>query len=61
MSELTSCNYCTLKRIKARAEKDGNQVIVKGQNVYVIPKGRKLTPEDKFTIWFMSLTNHCVC
>jgi len=43
MSELTSCNYCKLKRIKASAKKDGKKVTqlrdstwgMGGVNVYV--------------------------
>ena len=43
MSELTTCNYCNLKRIKARAKKEGNVVTTKpgwrgGTDVFVHPK-----------------------
>jgi len=50
MSELTSCNYCSLQRIKARAKSENKKVTVLadstwglgGLNVYVHPKGIKI-------------------
>ena len=49
MSELTSCNYCNLKRIRADHRGTGARIYVRynakwglgGCNVYVIPKGIK--------------------
>lgn len=65
MSELTPCNYCTLKHIEQRAKRNGNQVILKnsldGVNVYVIPKGQELSPDTEITAWFMELSDHCCC
>lgn len=70
MSELTPCNFCTLRRITAMAEKNGKQIIVTGasdsryptaKNVYVVPKDETLKPGTEPVIWFMSLTDHCVC
>ena len=50
MSELTSCNYCRLQRIKARAKKEGTNVTLLddakwgmgGVNVYIHPKEVKI-------------------
>lgn len=75
MSELTPCNYCTLLRTKARAKKEGKVVTViadtttslGGLNVYVHPKNvkiKELAPIARETyggVWFMALTDHCVC
>jgi hypothetical protein len=51
MSELTSCNFCTLQGVKRRAKRDGMRVITMpgtpshglpaGVEVYVVPKGVK--------------------
>jgi hypothetical protein len=44
MSELTSCNYCNLARIKGRAKKVGKKVVLKeskfmgGTDVFVVPE-----------------------
>jgi len=70
MSELTPCNYCTLRRIKRRAE--GNDMIVTLLNgdVYVHPSsvvikelsgGEDGEREQYWRTWFMGLTDHCVC
>ena len=47
MSELTQCNYCSLRHIKADAQRRGKKVTILsdarwgmgGVNVYVHPKG----------------------
>ncbi len=47
MSELTTCNFCTLRGIRYRNKGTGNRVLVRyntrwgmgGVNVYVIPRG----------------------
>ena len=53
MSELTSCNFCTLEGVKRRAKRDGMRVLTMpgqsyqgeegslpaGIEVYVVPKG----------------------
>ncbi len=52
MSDLTQCNYCSLKGIRRRAKKDGNKVHTKrnsvwcngGVNIYVAPSD-ELTPK----------------
>ena len=67
MSELTTCNYCTLQNIRARARKNGLQVTIEGSNCYVHPRWVKLDRLNKdekepyFVAWFMELTDHCVC
>ncbi len=69
MSELTSCNYCILQRIKARAKENSDTVHVLGQDVYVVPKNEKFIKSDPWSkktskhhvAWFMELTNYCCC
>jgi hypothetical protein len=62
MSERTRCNFCTLQDIKRREEKDGAQVIIRGnqgmlQPVVVYPDNS----EKKIGAWFMELTDYCCC
>lgn len=52
MSELTSCNYCTLNDIRRRAKRDGKKVEVHTNVVYV---------DGKRVAWFMELTDYCCC
>ncbi len=77
MSELTPCNYCTLKGIKSCAKRDNK--IVKtlsggmGTQVFVYPPDIDLTslPEGNWddktgkmkycVAELMEITNHCVC
>ena len=61
MGGLTPCNYCTLQRMKANAEKRGNEIILRGLNAYVVKKGEKVQPGDEPVAWFMELTNYCCC
>lgn len=69
MSELTPCNYCSLRWIKERAKKAGNVVTVKpggiGLNVYVHPPSihikESTDPEGYFAASFMELTDYCCC
>jgi len=75
MSELTSCNYCTLSVIKRRAKEEGQEVTLLpdtssqlgGLNVYVHPKKvkiKELSEKEREKYggrWFWSLSDHCVC
>jgi len=72
MSELTVCNYCSLKHIKSRAKQKGWKVTMLtgwrgGKNVYIHPKGIKITELNKenqdyyFVAWFWEISNNCVC
>jgi hypothetical protein len=70
MSELTPCNYCTLKSIKRRAEEGGMTVTLLNGDVYVHPatvaikelsSGEDGEREQYWRAWFMKLTDHCVC
>jgi hypothetical protein len=52
--------------MKTRAELAGKEVILRGQDAYIVPKGQPLPtdPAEKekvWAAWFMELTNHCVC
>lgn len=63
MSELTSCNYCTLQRIKREARERGERVLLrpaKGGGIECATHKPNEQPK-KFTVWFMELTDHCVC
>jgi hypothetical protein len=50
MSNLTSCNYCKLKRIKAKAKKENKSIIkrpsnfMRGTEVFLVPEGFVLPP-----------------
>lgn len=74
MSELTPCNYCTLRRIKARAEKKGNRVILApakdasrgGTDVLVHPKhipakDARAKRKKYFVAWMMEIPDSCCC
>jgi len=57
MSELTSCNYCTLQGIKSRAKENG-------EKVKVVPSrhgGVDVKVNDRQVAWFMELTTYCCC
>ncbi len=51
------CNYCSLKRIKKEAEKEGKKTEVFGSD----DGGKDVFVDDKFVYWFMELGDHCVC
>jgi hypothetical protein len=77
MSELTQCNYCSLRAIKANAKHAKQQVTLMagqkyktlppGVDVYVHPRNvnvRELSRglrEKYHRSWFMELSDHCVC
>lgn len=49
MSELTKCNFCSLRELKRRARKEGTRIVIranpgklKGVDVYLVPKGVKV-------------------
>ena len=76
MSELTQCNYCSLRQIRQRAKKEGKKVTLLpgwrgGKDVFVHPSRitrKKLLAEQKkdegrkYCVgWLMEITDHCVC
>lgn len=73
MSELTPCNFCTLRRIKARAKKKDQRVIATpaknslgGTDVLVYPKhlGAKDARADRKqykVARLMKITDKCCC
>jgi len=67
MSELTLCNYCSLRRIKTQARKDGKRVKVtaalyEGElRKFVVQGGVDVFVDGKKVAWFMELPNHCCC
>lgn len=61
MSELTKCNYCTLRAIRAVAEKKGKTVTVRGGNVYVHDEGEEIDTKRHWRAWLMEITTYCCC
>ena len=73
MSELTTCNYCNLRRIKDRAKKEKKKVTkiptsqeLGGFEIFVHPKEidiKKLSKKERtkyFSSWMWEITDHCV-
>jgi len=71
MSELTMCNYCTFKSVERRV-REGNTLVQRnigdGIELCIVPNEidfEKLSEVEKskydIGIWFMELTDHCVC
>ncbi len=71
MSELTPCNYCSLRRIKARAKKKGNVVTTavsttRGKDILVHPKhvpakDARANRKKYRVVCLLRLTNACCC
>lgn len=67
MSSLTPCNYCSLARIKKRAEEQGQAVTVIKGDVYVHPKGAiiqaTIGEKDRryWVAWMMEIGSQCGC
>jgi hypothetical protein len=73
MSHLTLCNFCRLRRIKARAKTDGMVVslnpmplsktqMLDGQDVYVHPPGVKAWAVKQYwAAWMAEIGDKCEC
>ena len=67
MSELTRCNYCTLKIIKARAKKERKPVKVVSAKYegeleqFSSMGGLDVLVDGEKVAWFMAVSDHCVC
>ena len=63
MSELTPCNFCSLRDMKARASQRGVEVIVKLETDGDMADWWSARYSDQVepSAWFMALTDHCVC
>ena len=61
MSELTPCNYCTLKAIRARAPKGVRTTTSAGKGEWAGWIVVKQTGRKEPVAYFMALTDHCVC
>ena len=74
MSELTTCNYCNLKRMEEDAKAEGNKVTLipskskmGGSEVYVHPRSINIKKFNRgqlqrfWVAWMMEITDHCVC
>ena len=61
MSELTLCNYCRLKSIRARAQEGTRTYVRKGTGDWygwtVVTQSGKSEP----VAYFMELTSRCAC
>lgn len=59
MSELTTCNHCTLKEIRRRAKKAGRKVkLGKDEHGWItVTVGDDAEP----CAYFLELTSECVC
>lgn len=59
MSELTPCNYCTLKGMKDHYKEEGKEVKVTRSKEMQGWLAAEVDGEE--IAWFMELTGHCVC
>jgi hypothetical protein len=71
MSELTPCNFCSLRGYRERARRTGREVVVraaaegrgrwpKGMDVFMVKPGEAPGKGDRIA-WFMELTDKCAC
>ncbi len=58
MSELTPCNYCTFRDIRARAKRDGKKAKTK---LNAKDGGIDVLVDNEKVCWFMELTPFCCC
>jgi hypothetical protein len=73
VSELTPCNFCTLRSIRARADRSGKRVILRactssgGLDVHVVLKRIRIPDADRhddsvgWVAWFKALGTSCEC
>jgi len=68
MSQLTSCNRCTLKLLRKRKSPGESIKVVEdkdsgmgGFNVYQFPKGHKIIHSKHFVAWLMEIPERCEC
>lgn len=59
MSELTSCNYCSLRRMRLDASSRGVEVIVSVDEHGWI--AARYSDRDEPSAWFMEVSNECAC
>ncbi len=60
MSELTKCNYCSLKSMEWAANQRGVKLIIGPRDENdMIPV--RYSDKEKPSAWFLALTDHCVC
>lgn len=67
MSDMTNCNYCTLRTMRENLEKTERIVTLDAggsTEVYVCKKGEDVNLDHDgphFRAWFAQLTEYCVC
>lgn len=72
MSELTPCNFCSLRAIRAKYKGNGTRVHVRrsptaqfpnGKNIYAVPQGGAIDTETDvhFVAWFAEIGERCEC
>jgi len=59
MSELTTCNYCSFREIKARCKKEKKKCkLVSSKDLAGFTAAEV---DDIEVAWFKEMTDHCVC
>lgn len=58
MSELTSCNYCTLQRMKLRAAERGVDLVIEEDDGWITAR---YSDQAKPSAHFKALSDSCVC
>lgn len=62
MSELTRCNWCSLREMRAKAKRRGARVIVEnGTGDFTDWKVVSYSDRELPSAYFMELSDHCVC
>lgn len=68
MSSLTTCNYCDLKALKSRAEREGKILKVTpsdfqlgGKEIYLLPSEETEPTDQHWVTWMLEIPDHCVC
>ena len=67
---MSLCNYCILKEMKMRAKKNKTRIVtcrstkiedLGGIEVHELKKKGEKPKEKSFRVWFMTVTDHCMC
>ena len=61
MSELTACNCCTLKRIRAEAKRAGKKVQLKADPFHTWGGGTAVYVDGERVAWLAEVPKKCEC
>lgn len=62
MSELTRCNWCSLREMRAKAKRRKTKVIIEnGSGDFTGWKVVRYSDRELPSAYFMELSDHCVC